>query len=733
MGDYLRLGTETAVDGDIDAEKTVDFWHVDKPLRVFISGFERIDNEIAWPSALAPARFLGIVESAQTLSDLFSEYSAPAQVYEYVVPFTEQGIALIVRRVCWSASQDRVGSQLISQPALDLDLSKVDFAAHQEAWMGVLSLADPVERRFSFRVHGENGTQDHHALATLCSLTHPLPHRDAWISATVHGGKYLTFEHQGEKVLLLAPGAGFKTLELDAPAVSTAYALQSALLIVTGQKDEETEAQATEAQERLLLLPAVWPSNVEALRCNGIALLNFYLSDDNSKVRLHEGTPIELPGYTYCDRIVANVHQTLPEQLYALVEADLELTDIQLSIYDTPIDRQGDLPGFLGAALPGWALPPAPLLFDWSQVPGTSLNDWLPNVVGFDHTTRPSTTGRWNSPCYLLADRSLAIGETLHVFAQFIQDGAVVEKVSLRATQENYQREQWPKVLAEQVNASFSLSGTRLQIGTDDAGAFTIASDTPDSDTFATLNDDKRNAVNRLWGYGSDVRITSTAPFMANLVCALPLPYTDLLPGTRLCIQVRDATSQRLLENHLFTPQKTCLEAHQWPQSLCHFLNNRSDWLKAGRLFGPSAWVIPSASSNAIWIPQESDVSVTIEPLHWQKYASFTAREPFENGQRVVLHVHDPATGKPMPGSPLSFSPDSTACPQASWPAALARALMQSPLADYLRLGKTDAPGAGALDDGDTSGVWWTPEPATEDLVRRPPRSTTGLAGRAER
>ncbi|MBJ9975175.1 hypothetical protein IAE35_06635 [Pseudomonas sp. S75] len=829
LGNVLRLGTRTSVDGDIDSEASVDFWHADKPLRVFIGGFEEVDKVAAWSCALqkadgtdatladlmdavspapgdgtgsrqvkfelrdkisrgvvrswacelpyapgednllariealadsiasniqvehaihdkdkprtskldkkawtlslptalllqlslsgddrpgsdtdhwlglARASVLGIAESANTLSDQFSQHSVQSQVYEYVIPLAEQGMAILVRRTCLSDSQNLGDSRFTSQPALDLDLSTVDLAAYREAWMGVLSLADPGNRQFTFRVAGENGVSDHHASATLCSLAHQLPNRDAWVSATLHGTQYLTFEHQGETILLPAPDAGFKMLALETPVFCAGNSLQSVLLILTGQDNA-----ADEALKHLLVLPAVWPSDSPALRCNGIALLNVYINDDESSVQLHENRT-ELPGYTHGGQIVANVQQTLPAQLYALIEANWGLESIQLSIYDTLIDRQANLPEFLNSALPGWALPPAPLLFNWSGTPDTSLDDWLPNTVGFDYATRPSASGSWTSSCYLLADRSLAIGETLHVFAQLIQEGAVVEKVSLRATQENHHRDRWPKALAEQVNATLAQRGARLQIGADATGVLKIASDTPDSNAFAALDGDQRDAVNRLWSYGDDVRVSSTAPFMANLACALTLPSTDLLPDTRLHLQVRDATSQRLLETHLFTAQDDCLEAHQWPQALGHFINSRSEWLKAGRLFGPSAWVIPYASGNGIWVPQESNLSVTIEPLYWQKYTTFSAQAPFEKGQRLTLHVHDPVTGTPMPGSPLIFSPDPQSCIQTSWPAALAKALMQSPLADYLRLGKVDAPGVGHLDEGETSGVWWTP------------------------
>jgi hypothetical protein len=66
---------------------------------------------------------------------VFTGFTA-GQVYEYVVPFAEQGIALIVRRTGSGASQNLDGSQFTAQLALDLELSGIDLAAiEKHGWV----------------------------------------------------------------------------------------------------------------------------------------------------------------------------------------------------------------------------------------------------------------------------------------------------------------------------------------------------------------------------------------------------------------------------------------------------------------------------------------------------------------------------------------------------------------------------------------------------------------------
>ncbi|MFJ4391600.1 RHS repeat-associated core domain-containing protein [Pseudomonas soli] len=52
---FLRLGTATSVNGDINAEKTIDFWQLDKQVRIFIAGFEETDKTNIWSCALRNA------------------------------------------------------------------------------------------------------------------------------------------------------------------------------------------------------------------------------------------------------------------------------------------------------------------------------------------------------------------------------------------------------------------------------------------------------------------------------------------------------------------------------------------------------------------------------------------------------------------------------------------------------------------------------------------------------
>lgn len=71
---YLRLGTRSAVDGDIAGEGTVDFWHVNTPLRIVLGGFEETDKATPWNSALRTAD-----GKEATLAQMLDAYVPPPE------------------------------------------------------------------------------------------------------------------------------------------------------------------------------------------------------------------------------------------------------------------------------------------------------------------------------------------------------------------------------------------------------------------------------------------------------------------------------------------------------------------------------------------------------------------------------------------------------------------------------------------------------------------------------
>lgn len=652
--------------------------------------------------------YQGIADTAAKLGSALSIDVKPLSFYEFVLPLPEQGIAIIVRRVPAEAWRDPEDNKYAIQPALDVDTNQLDFDAHRDAWMGVLSMTNPFRRLVGFHVRTGERRNLFFARATLCTLVTQLPNNTTWLKATLHGSSYLTFEQRANLFLLEAPDSGFLGLHAD-ETPTTGSSLPLPVLLSVSSTEQTLASTPIKPDLRVTALPTIWAADIPVMRCDGIALLQYFVSADKKKVQLREKADDKVSGFVHGGQIVANVHHTQLSQLHALLEKHAGLKAFEIYIYETLIEQSVE-PDFLDVALPGWALPAPPLVFTGTDSFDGSMDDWLPDTVGFEYTTRATATNVWRSPFYLLADRSLAIGETLHVFVQDTRTGAVIEKISLSADKNNFRRDQWPSALITRINASVAGSGTCIQVGCDSPESTEATLITPDSRTFAAMSEDQRSKTTRLWSHGSGVRLTSTAPFMANLVCAMPLPATDLLPGTRLNIQVRDASTSRLLENHVFAPAESHLKAHQWSQALCHYLNNHSAWLRVGQLFSQSAWVVPTAENNAIWIPQESEIRVTLQPLLWQQYAPFMAIDAISADQRVTVHVHDQATGEPMPGSPLVFNPSAKERAKNSWPCALAKALMNSPLSDFLRLGNADAPGVGELDVGATAGVWWTAE-----------------------
>ncbi len=317
-------------------------------------------------------------------------------------------------------------------------------------------------------------------------------------------------------------------------------------------------------------------------------------------------------------------------------------------------------------------------------------------MTGFEHSTLGTGDCVWASPCHVLADRDLQLGETVHVWAIDPIDGRVLKTVSLTATEANKARGDWPAALVKAIQADDTLveGSVLLQAGhlSDDA-ELTENTEAPTSQTFIGYNNVEKSQVDRLWAFDSHCKLLSNLPFKANQVGALTLADAEPCKGERVCVQVRHRTSQHLYESHFFQPAANSTGG-SWSKQLCEFLNQQSAMLRAGKRQDDGISITPAEQGNQLWIPQLSDLSVQLESVNWLEHASFTVNADLALASEVMIAVHDDVTGAPLPGSPFTFSPSAATRAQNQWPSALASELADSPLAPYIKLEQATAPAA---------------------------------------
>ncbi|WEK28099.1 MAG: hypothetical protein P0Y58_14390 [Candidatus Pseudomonas phytovorans] len=120
---FLRLGTATSATGDINAEKTIDFWQLGKQVRVFIAGFEETDKTAIWSCASRSA-----IGSEATL----------AQTLEAFVQAPEGGAG---ERDVQCALHDKQSRRVIQQWTCTLDYN----AGKDALSVRVKALADSID------------------------------------------------------------------------------------------------------------------------------------------------------------------------------------------------------------------------------------------------------------------------------------------------------------------------------------------------------------------------------------------------------------------------------------------------------------------------------------------------------------------------------------------------------------------------------------------------------------
>lgn len=371
---------------------------------------------------------------------------------------------------------------------------------------------------------------------------------------------------------------------------------------------------------------------------------------------------------------------------------------------------------------------------DMGFVLTTDPDNTLPDMDGFEREYCGTAETGWISPCEIRAGRDLAVGEKLVACLVRQRDGKMLEQLEFIADESNCAQAVWPGAFASAV------AKRKKQV---------VAGNFNGDNHFKT---DGTALPVRLWHYSCANRAFTTAPFSNNQVQALAITGEDLEEGTRLCVQVRDISTQALYEHHFFSVKKGRLKQTQWSQDLCTALNEDSRLLRAGVRDTATCLITPASSGNALWVPQDSDLAVTLTRAGWINTGTVDGATDLKPDQSLTTYVLDAFSGKEVVPA-FSYTPDGdSSAKKGVWLGHWAAALKASELAPYVRVGSakvagnedvaadaqsatvwqsgdgirvfTTAPGldgwvCGGADIPEALAIYMTPEPASNDQRRR--------------
>lgn len=350
----------------------------------------------------------------------------------------------------------------------------------------------------------------------------------------------------------------------------------------------------------------------------------------------------------------------------------------------------------------------------WRETPSSQDDDLLPDMTGFVPARLGAGQHTWLSNHFLLADRDLVEGEKLHAWVIDQADGRVRKQVTWAANKANLTKDKWPQAFAKAINAKpADPDGSKWLVAGHLAanGGLTINSNaTPTTEAFRALTASQRSDLNRLWYYADGCRFYSNAPFSANQVIAARIPDSTPVAGDTLTVQVRDRSTLYLYETYLYE-HPGAKAASSASAGLCACIGERhGSLLRAGVLGSDNITVTPAESGNALWVPQYSELSVEMDALIWQKQPGKITDFTPVAGATVQFHLYDAFSPVEMYGSPFSYTITETDTDAVKCLASLARALKQSKLKYYLRLGDHTSSTATA-DALDKWALWLMPLP----------------------
>ncbi|MFK8331104.1 RHS repeat-associated core domain-containing protein [Pseudomonas sp. BJa5] len=229
---------------------------------------------------------------------------------------------------------------------------------------------------------------------------------------------------------------------------------------------------------------------------------------------------------------------------------------------------------------------------------------------GFNREYSASTLSPWVSDCSLSFNCKIDNGTltlpapqkvSIHAYLINSTTGKMLEHIKYAQKEIHLNPASWSYHFCNHINST----GKHLKAGTWNGSSLVALEDTE-------TNAEVKN--NRLWHYGHENRSFTTNPVKENWVEALRLEGSAQVEhDSKIWVEVRDIRSQRLYE----CIEHTCT-SDSWPTALCEQINRESNFLRAGRWSSRrSTWNAeegfkPHAEENALWVPQGSDLAVTV-------------------------------------------------------------------------------------------------------------------------
>ncbi|MDG9885745.1 nematicidal protein 2-like protein [Pseudomonas sp. GD04058] len=256
--------------------------------------------------------------------------------------------------------------------------------------------------------------------------------------------------------------------------------------------------------------------------------------------------------------------------------------------------------------------PDNPGLIQPDLTPGSNLI-WIPANANYSASW---TTDAVTEACKISADRDALEGERITFFAFDKDANYFLEHIVLtaRASANTLAKDKWPAALAKLIN---------------DSSAHASATATAISQKYA------------------DLRLFSTALHLDNWVQDTTIAATAALTAAdRIVVKVATQARRNFCEAVTFTPDPARLAATQWAKDLAAYINEHSLYLKAGVKDSTKKTIVPTehASSNVIWIPQDSMLTVTFEKTQLRELAPISLHHDLAVGEKSYVYVMDDET-----------------------------------------------------------------------------------------
>ena len=264
---------------------------------------------------------------------------------------------------------------------------------------------------------------------------------------------------------------------------------------------------------------------------------------------------------------------------------------------------------------------------------GKESKFWVPKGSGLKVT---SSIVPWREINFLKSDRAVTVDQKVMVFAVDEITDEELERITFAPARGRMGYCLWIKDFCVQINqkSSYLRAGEIQSAG--------------NVHPYAT------SYANRLYTAHEHVRAFSTVLRQDNWVDAGAIPAPRAMEKHEVVVvRVCNEGTGKLYETLEFKPDEARLKAWEWRQDLAKFLNEKSDYVRAGRLYtkdevdetkfadeGHSLFY-PSTGECRFWVPFGSYLVVRSEIASWRLLNEFKADRAINTGQQVTAFVVD--------------------------------------------------------------------------------------------